>query len=236
MHTQNSAIKKKAFDFEVKAVNDDGRFSGYGSVFGTVDSYDEVVAPGAFLESLAEMKKKGRTFPVLWQHRTMEPIGHWDINSLKEDEYGLFGEGTLWLNDASYARTAWQGIKNLAITGLSIGYHVRESTFDGETRIRTLTKLDLMEISIVTTPANDAARIDVIKSKLMAGNLPSLSEFERFLLEAGFSKTQSVAIANHGLGILLDPRESGGIDSETKHRILAMCQVLDQCVLPKLSI
>ena len=236
MHIKNSALKTKAFDFDVKAVSDDGLFSGYGSVFGVVDSYNEVVAPGAFLESLAEMKKKGRTFPVLWQHRMGEPIGHWDINSLKEDKHGLFGEGMLWLGEANYARTAWQGMKNRAITGLSIGYYVRESNFDEKTRIRTLTKLDLMEISIVTAPANDEARIDVIKSKLIDGDLPSLSEFERFLREAGFSKTQSVVIANQGLGILLNRRESGGvdIDSETKHRISAMCQVLEQCVLPKL--
>ncbi|HID8755341.1 TPA: HK97 family phage prohead protease, partial [Klebsiella pneumoniae] len=72
-----------------------------------------------------------------------------------------------------------------AITGLSIGYYVRESNYDEKTRIRTLTKLDLVEISIVTVPANDDARIDVIKSKLSHGDLPSLPEFEKFLREAG---------------------------------------------------
>jgi HK97 family phage prohead protease len=58
-----------------------------------VDSYNEVVAPGAFLESIEETRAKGRTFPVLWQHRTGEPIGNWDISTLKEDKHGLFGEG-----------------------------------------------------------------------------------------------------------------------------------------------
>lgn len=132
-------------------------FSGYGSVFGVVDSYNEVVAPGAFLESIAEAKAKGRTFPVLWQHRTGEPIGSWNIESLKEDDRGLFGEGGLWLADAPYARIAHRGMQTRSITGLSIGYYVRESSFDEKTRIRTLTKLDLIEISIVTVPANDEA-------------------------------------------------------------------------------
>ena len=36
--------------FEVKAVADDGLFSGYGSVFGVLDSYQEIVAPGAFAQ------------------------------------------------------------------------------------------------------------------------------------------------------------------------------------------
>ncbi|ONG05053.1 peptidase U35 [Klebsiella pneumoniae] len=202
MYRKNAAMKVKAFDFDIKAVNDDGLFSGYGSVFDVVDSYNEVVAPGAFLESIEETRAKGRTFPVLWQHRTGEPIGNWDITR--------------------------------AITGLSIGYYVRESNYDEKTRIRTLTKLDLVEISIVTVPANDDARIDVIKSKLSHGDLPSLSEFEKFLREAGFSKSQSAAVASRGLSYLLDRSESGGEDGETKAAIAAMRQQLSQFSLPKI--
>lgn len=89
MYRKNAAMKLKAFDFDIKAVNDDGLFSGYGSVFDVVDSYNEVVAPGAFLESIEETRAKGRTFPVLWQHRTGEPVGNWDISTLKEDKHGL---------------------------------------------------------------------------------------------------------------------------------------------------
>lgn len=234
MYRKNAAMKVKAFDFDIKAVNDDGLFSGYGSVFDVVDSYNEVVAPGAFLESIEETRAKGRTFPVLWQHRTGEPIGNWDISTLKEDKHGLFGEGALWLEDATYAKTAWRGMKTRAITGLSIGYYVRESNYDEKTRIRTLTKLDLVEISIVTVPANDDARIDVIKSKLSHGDLPSLPEFEKFLREAGFSKSQSAAVASRGLSYLLDRSESGGEDGETKAAIAAMCQQLSQFSLPKI--
>lgn len=57
-----AAVKYRSFDYDVKAVGDDGLFSGYGSVFGVVDSYNEVVAPGAFLESIEEAKAKSRTF------------------------------------------------------------------------------------------------------------------------------------------------------------------------------
>ncbi|TKI02770.1 HK97 family phage prohead protease [Martelella alba] len=234
MFRKNAAMKVKAFDFDIKAVSDDGLFSGYGSVFDVVDSYNEVVAPGAFLDSIAEARTNGRTFPVLWQHQTAEPIGNWDINTLKEDDRGLFGEGALWMDDAPYAKTAWRGMKTRAVTGLSIGYYVRESNYDEKTRIRTLTKLDLVEISIVTVPANDEARIDVVKSKLAHGELPSLSEFEKLLREAGFSKTQSAAIACRGLSHLLDRSESGGEDGEEKAAIAAMSQQLSQFSLPKI--
>lgn len=198
MFRKNAALKTKAFEFDTKAISDDGLFSGYGSVFGVVDSYNEVVAPGAFLESIAETKAKGRTFPVLWQHRTGEPIGDWKIETLKEDDRGLLGDGQLWMDDAAYAKTAFRGMKSGAITGLSIGYWVRESTFDEKTRIRTLTKLDLVEISIVTTPANDEARIDAVKARLARGQYPTIREFEEFLREKGFSRSEAEAIAATG--------------------------------------
>ncbi|EAN9585921.1 HK97 family phage prohead protease [Salmonella enterica subsp. diarizonae] len=199
-----------------------------------MDSYNEVVAPGAFLESIEEVKKKGRTFPVLWQHCTGEPVGNWDIDSLKEDDHGLFGDGCLWLDDAAYARTAWRGMKSRAITGLSIGYYVRESNFDEKTRIRTLTKLDLVEISIVTVPANDEARIDVIKSKLAHGGLPDIPEFEQLLREAGFSKTQAAVVANRGLAHLLLRSESGSDESDVKQAVAEMMTAMSQPLFPEL--
>lgn len=200
----------RAFDYDVKAVDDAGHFTGYGSVFGVVDSYNEVVAPGAFLESLDDTRAKGRTFPVLWQHRGGEPIGNWDMDTLKEDTRGLLGSAELWLEDAPYARIAHRGMKAKAITGLSIGYYVRDSKFDEKTRIRTLTKLDLVEISIVTTPANDEARVDQIKSKLAHGGIPTLREFEELLREQGFSKNQAALVATRGLKHLLDRGDLGG--------------------------
>src|SRR5690625_3120362 len=203
MKRKSAAMQIRAFDYQVKAVNEDGLFSGYGSVFGNVDSYNEIVAPGAFSDSLAETRAKGRTFPVLWQHRSGEPIGNWDIDSLKEDDHGLFGSGHLWLDDAPYAKVAYRGMQSRAITGLSIGYYVREDSFDEKTRIRTLKKLDLVEISVVTAPANDDARIDAVKAIIAQGGLPSLKEFEQILRESGFSKSQATVIANRGLSHLL---------------------------------
>lgn len=203
------SMRTRAFDYEVKAVQEDGLFSGYGSVFGNIDSYNEIVAPGAFAESLAETRAKGRTFPVLWQHRSGEPIGNWNIDSLKEDERGLVGEGQLWLDDAPYARIAYRGMQAKAITGLSIGYYVREDSFDEKTRIRTLKQLDLVEISVVTAPANDDARIDAVKAVIAQGGLPSLKEFEQILREAGFSRSQSTVIASRGLSHLLRSESEG---------------------------
>lgn len=207
MKRKHGTLKVRDFDLEVKAVGDDGTFSGYGSVFGVTDSYNEIVAPGAFTESLADIAAKGRPLPVLWMHRPDSPIGLWD--DLKEDQRGLHGSGTLLIDEVPDARKAHALMKKRVVSGLSIGYWVRESSYDEKTGIRMLTKLDLVEISVVTFPANEEARVEAVKFKLARGELPTLSEFEGYLREAGFSKSQRVAIANHGLSYLLRSESEG---------------------------
>ncbi len=199
----------KSVPLELKKQGDDGTFSGYGSVFNNVDKGGDVVAPGAFAKSLAAWKKSGRTVPVLWQHDPGEPIGHWP--ELKEDDHGLFGDAELWLEDAPYARLAQKGMKTKTITGLSIGYRVKKFSKDEVSGIYTLKELDLVEISVVTNPMNDEARVSSVKSMIEAGKLPSLPEFEAWLREAGgFSKSQAAAIAGSGLSKLLSRSESAG--------------------------
>lgn len=230
MKRKHGTLKVRDFDLKVKAVEDDGTFTGYGSVFGVTDSYGEIVAPGAFSDSLKEIDRKGRPVPVLWQHRSSAPIGVW--SDLKEDDHGLHGTGSLLINDVGQAKEAHALMRAKAVSGLSIGYWVRESSFDEKTGIRTLTKLDLVEISLVTFPANDDARIDAIKMKLAHGELPTLSEFERLLREAGFSKTKAAVIANRGLAHLLRSESEGS--GEKQAEVDAMKSILDGFSLPTL--
>ncbi len=202
------SLKVRDFALSVKAegVADDGTFEGYGSVYGVEDSYGEIVAPGAFAESLAELDAKQRRVPVLWQHRSDQPIGVY--SEITEDETGLFVKGGLLIGDVAQAKEAHALMKAGAVTGLSIGYWVRESSFDEKTKIRTLTKLDLVEVSLVTFPANDDARVEAVKFKLAHGELPTMREFEKLLREAGFSKSRATIVAEHGLAEL-HRREAG---------------------------
>jgi uncharacterized protein len=212
MKRKDAGLKVRDFSLQIKAVSDDGVFTGYGSVFGVVDSYREVVEKGAFLDSLNEQQAKGRPIPVLWQHRSGEPIGVYD--KLFEDEKGLYVEGRLLIKNVTRAAEAHALMQAKAVSGLSIGYYVREDSFDEKERIRRLKRLDLVEVSLVTFPANDDARVDAIKAKLAHGGLPTLPEFEQLLREAGFSKTQAAVIANRGLKHLLDRGEPGGEPSD----------------------
>lgn len=214
IHHKHGQLKVRDFSLSIKAsdVADDGSFEGYGSVFGgEPDSYGEVVAKGAFLESLAELKAKNRIVPVLWQHRSAEPIGVYDF--LEEDGHGLKVKGRLLKDDVAQAREAHALLKAGAVTGLSIGYWVRQASYDEKTGIRTLIKLDLVEVSLVTFPAKDDARVEAVKFKLERGQLPTKSEFEKALREAfPFSKSQAAAIASHGLDHLLRSESAGAGD------------------------
>lgn len=174
--------------FEVKAISEDGTFEGYGSVFGVIDSYKEIVAPGAFTRSLAELKTSGRLPALLWQHRSAEPIGIY--TDMREDSVGLYVKGRLALKTARGAE-AHELMKMKALDGLSIGFVTRTDSYDKVSGIRTLTDVDLWEVSPVTFPANGASRISAVKS---IDTLESLADAERFLRDAGgLSKAQAVA-------------------------------------------
>lgn len=193
---QQQALRHRDVAFDVKAVEKDGFFAGYGSVFGVVDSYREIVAPGAFADSLAQRQAKGRKLPVLWQHRTGEPMGVYE--TVKEDKTGLYVEGRLLIDDVARAKEAHALMKVGAVTGLSIGYFVVDDSINEKDRIRTLKAVDLQEVSVVTFPANDDARVEVVKTKLLAGDKPTIREFEELLREKGFSRADAEHIAVHG--------------------------------------
>lgn len=167
--------------FEVKAVQEDGTFDGFGSVFGNVDSYKEIVAPGAFTETLSAWKSAGRLPPVLWQHRSGEPIGPY--LEMEEKPQGLWVKGQLLVDDVQRAKEARALMKAKAVNGLSIGFVTREDSYDRVTGIRTLKKVDLWEVSVVTFPANPAAQISSVKSAI--DGIQSYAEAEAFLREVG---------------------------------------------------
>ena len=203
---------------EIKAVNEDGLFSGYASVFEEIDSYRDIVKRGAFEKTLAESESKGRAVPILWQHDAAKPIGVY--TELKEDEHGLYVEGQLNM-DVQQAREALSLLRQKALSGISIGYNSVRYDTDVKSGVRRLYELKLYEASLVTFPACDGARVADVKTILADGQLPSLPEFEDFLCEAGFSRSQAKAIAGNGLTKLIR-REVGSDEDDAIQRALAI--------------
>ena len=98
---------------------------------------------------------------MLWQHDRWQPIGSW--TDAKEDDYGLWVQGRI-LKTVPQGLTAFNLLKEEAISGLSIGYRVQDYEYDNDTGIYTLKQVNLLEVSIVTFPANELAEVANVKS------------------------------------------------------------------------
>lgn len=129
---------------------------GYASLCGVADLNGDVVARGAFANSLAKTGAGG--VRMLHQHEGRAPVGVWD--RMVEDERGLFVEGRImdWSAEARFARAL---ARAGALDGLSIGF--RSSRARREGRLRVLVEVELWEVSLVTFPMLPGARFGVVQ-------------------------------------------------------------------------
>ncbi|MCI0430757.1 MAG: HK97 family phage prohead protease [Rhodospirillales bacterium] len=213
--------------FELKALDGgeaEGSFEGYGSVFNVEDLGRDVVAPGAFRNTLAESEREGRWPRMLWMHQSDEPIGVW--REMREDARGLYVRGQL-ATGTQRGREALELMRLGAVDGLSIGYAAVEASTDDVTGIRVITEARLFEVSPVVFPMNTEARVTGVKTSAGFSQL-SEREFERFLRDAGLPKSFATAVTLHGFkqasaalrdaggGLAVprsDPRDAGGAEN-----------------------
>lgn len=207
--------------FEVKQLPDEAdpkifKFEGMASTFGNIDLVDDIIMPGAFQESLMK-----QTPVILWQHDRWEPIGM--PSEIKETPQGLFMVGDLPRADTFVSGRVIPQMEIGSIKTMSIGFRIKESNMDNDTGIRTIIKLDLHEVSLVTFAANPLAMIEGFKAlhlddnekkeflsevvKALGGNLKPYTiddvkgltqrDFEKVLRESGlFSKEAAVVMAS----------------------------------------
>lgn len=184
-------------DCEIKLQNDSGHFAGYASTFGRTDSYGDTISKGAYTQTLREFGLP----KMLVQHDAKSlPIGKWI--SAKEDNHGLLVEGefTPGMVRAEETRAA---LKHGTVDGLSIGYSLQKGDYEekpGGLLIRQVSRL--VEISIVTFPADSAARVNLASIKSgelemieQIEQIETIREFERFLRDNGFDRWMATRLA-----------------------------------------
>ncbi|WP_245987846.1 HK97 family phage prohead protease [Sphingobium fluviale] len=132
------------------------RFAGYAALFDKQDRGGDIIRKGAFARAIAWWRGRGKTVPLLWQHRPDKPIGI--IESLAEDERGLRVIGHVRADAPAEAAAM---LKQGQVNGLSFGYRVAKA--DGR-HPRVLKDLDLVEVSLVTFPMQPAARVHAVES------------------------------------------------------------------------
>ena len=200
----------KFTSLDLKRVESDGSFSGYASVFNREDLGGDVVAPGAFAESLARRGTSG--IKMLFQHDANQPLGVW--TTLEEDQRGLYAEGRL-MRSVSKAREVHALMQAGALDGLSIGFRTVKSRRDRATGVRRIQQVDLWEISIMTFPLLPEARIASVKARPFAGQLPTEREIERWLTrDAGLSRSEARAVLSSGFRGLKALRDAGSHENE----------------------
>jgi HK97 family phage prohead protease len=164
----------KTFALEIGQFDAEGRtVEGHAAVFGNIDLQGDIIYPGAFRKTLTE---RGPLVKFLWDHDPSEPIGR--LVELREDETGLFFRGVI--SDTRRGRDVLALLRDGAVDGMSIGYEpVRggvefEDLGNGQI-IRRLKEIKLWEISLVTFPANELARVDALKAASGKTDLPIAS-------------------------------------------------------------
>ena len=170
----------------VKAVEGDetkATVTGYASTFDrTPDSYGDIVAPGAFTESLARwasLNEQGKFIPLLYGHNALDPdynIGR--VISAEEDERGLLITAEFDMSNpkAVYVRKL---VQEGRVYQFSFAYDVLkagEVELEGGGKAYELQKLEIYEISLVQIPANQNATVEEIKSASKAGRRNSKAD------------------------------------------------------------
>lgn len=152
--------ERKRLDLAVSAVEPDGSFSGYASLFDKVDLGKDVVERGAFAASLRMRGAAG--IRMLYQHDPNEPIGAW--TEIREDAHGLFVRGRL-TREVARAREVLSLMRAGALDGLSIGFRAVRARRDAGSGVRRILEADLWEISVVTFPMLPGARVEAVKGR-----------------------------------------------------------------------
>jgi uncharacterized protein len=225
-------------DVDLKFDGEAGKFAGYASVFGGVDSYGDTIVKGAFESTLRNNGKPKMFLEHSWASMASGaaalPIGKYLV--AKEDDHGLYVEGELTpgLSLSSDVRAA---MRHGTLDGLSIGGFVKKGDYDETETGRVIRRWsNLVEVSPVVFPADSAARIDAGTVKSVEfdealAEVETIRDFERFLRDAGgLSKGAAVALVARAKAVFAQGEPSESVQAkaarELEERIQRMVRLV----------
>jgi hypothetical protein len=204
------STKDLSVKFEIKEDHGDLDFvfiKGIASTFGNTDRTGDIIEPGAFKKTIKLMKAGERQIVFLNQHRMDQPIGV--VDSLKEVGNDVMFEGRL-AREHSIVKDMLALLKMKALHSVSIGFNIIDSEMDND-GLRTIKEVDLWELSIVTIPANEKAKITSVKKDensimekdekivdaIKAESISTKKEYEQMLKDTGmFTKKAYITLAS----------------------------------------
>ncbi len=148
----------KNVGLEIKALEADGTVRAYIATYRTTPDADgDQIEMGAFTKSLVSQPR----IPMLWQHDTKAPCGHWFSYDLK-DSHGVLATGKFNMN-TQWGRDAYGAVKGGDVDSCSIGYLTDAATYD-RAGVRHLTDINLKEASWVCFAADGASKLVGVKA------------------------------------------------------------------------
>lgn len=159
-------------DFGIKATDGgDGGFTGYASTFDREpDSYGDIIAPGAFADTLKAWRESGKPIPLLYGHNMEDPDYNIGSVEAEEDERGLLVQATF--DGSPKAQRVRELVRDGRLYKMSFAFDVLDEgpvELDGGLKANELRKLDLFEVSVVLVPANQHAEILDAKARAKYG-------------------------------------------------------------------
>lgn len=155
--------------------DDAQKIQGYAAVFNSLSEdlggFREVIAPGAFSDTL------GADVRALWNHDANFVLGRTKSGTLRlaEDDHGLRVE----IDPPESAAWIMDSMKRGDVDQMSFGFRVVSDDWrmDGQQVIRTLNKVSLFDVSVVTYPAYPAtdAAVRGLREFQAAQQPPSLN-------------------------------------------------------------
>ena len=150
----------------IKSADDAGTISGYFSTYDRIpDSYGDVIAKGAFSETIAKRKESGHPFPLCWNHDLNQIVGSIDPEDIIDDDHGPHMDASFF--NGPLAQEKREIVKSGVVYQFSFAYEILDAgpvTLEDGTKANELRKLELFEVSIVPVPANPRAEVTDIKA------------------------------------------------------------------------
>lgn len=179
--------KYKEFPMQ-KSADDAGTISGYFSTYDRIpDSYGDVIAKGAFTETIEKRKASGHPFPLCWNHDLDQIIGSVNPDDIQDTDKGPLMTASFF--NSPLAQEKREIVKSGVVYQFSFAYDILEAgpvELENGIKANELKKLDIFEVSIVPIPANQNA----VMTEVKAGRRNSAADEEK--IRQAISLLQSV--------------------------------------------
>lgn len=207
-------MKLKNVPVQFKAGPDDGLEEGefivYPSTFTREpDSYGDVVAKGAFLDSIERWKQSGNVLPGLYGHRMDDPdFFVAEAIEMSEDDHGWRIKGRFDL-ESPKGPQVYRLVKGKRLNQLSFAYDVLDEggiELEDGVKANELRKLEVHEFSFVPVGANQDTSVVAVKAmtdqltaelkagrELSAKNVGTLKDVAASLIESSTAITELLA-------------------------------------------